>query len=102
MKLHGSAALSQRQRRRLVVLVGSGMTITAAAVIVGCSRQTGSKWVNRDRRGERCGREERSSSPSPRRWRLTHFEPVWREQPTIAAAAAIVIPEPTSPTSRRR
>ncbi len=67
MKLHGSAALSQRQRRRLVVLVGSGMTIAAAAAIVGCSRQTGSKRVNRDRRGE--GLEDRSSRPhrSPRR-----------------------------------
>jgi transposase InsO family protein len=67
MKLHGSAALSQRQRRRLVALVGSGMTIAAAAAIVGCSRQTGSKWVNRHRRGE--GLEDRSSRPhrSPRR-----------------------------------
>jgi transposase InsO family protein len=67
MKLHGSAALSQRQRRRLVVLVGSGMTIKAAAAIVGCSRQTGSKWVNRHRRGG--GLEDRSSRPrrSPRR-----------------------------------
>lgn len=67
MKLHGSAALSQRQRRRLVVLVGSGMTIAAAAAIVGCSRQTGSKWVNRDRRGQ--GLDDRSSRPhrSPRR-----------------------------------
>jgi transposase InsO family protein len=67
MKLHGSAVLSQRQRRRLVVLVGSGMTIAAAAAIVGCSRQTGSKWVKRYRRGE--GLEDRSSRPhrSPRR-----------------------------------
>jgi transposase InsO family protein len=67
MKLHGSAVLSHRQRRRLVVLVGSGMTIAAAAAIVGCSRQTGSKWVNRDRRGE--GLADRSSRPhrSPRR-----------------------------------
>jgi transposase InsO family protein len=67
MKLHGSAALSQRQRRRLVGLVGAGMTIAAAAAIVGCSRQTGSKWVNRYRRGE--GLEDRSSRPhrSPRR-----------------------------------
>ena len=67
MTLHGSAALSQRQRRRLVLLVGSGMTIAAAAAIVGCSRQTGSKWVNRHRRGE--GLEDRSSRPhrSPRR-----------------------------------
>ena len=67
MKLHGSAVLSQRQRRRLVVLVGSGMTIAAAAQVVGCSRQTGSKWVNRHRRGESL--EDRSSRPrrSPRR-----------------------------------
>ena len=67
MKLHGSAALSQRQRRRLVGLVGSGMPIAAAAAIVGCSRQTGSKWVNRVRRGE--GLEDRSSRPHrcPRR-----------------------------------
>jgi len=67
MKLHGSAVLSQRQRRRLVLLVGPGMTIAAAAALVGCSRQTGSKWVNRYRRGE--GLEDRSSRPhrSPRR-----------------------------------
>src|SRR5215218_6222719 len=67
MKLHGNAMLSRRQRRRLVGLVGSGMTIAAAAAIVGCSRQTGSKWVNRDRRGE--GLDDRSSRPhrSPRR-----------------------------------
>ena len=67
MDLHGSAVLSRRQRRRLVGLVAGGMTITAAAVIVGCSRQTGSKWVGRARRGE--GLEDRSSRPhrSPRR-----------------------------------
>ena len=67
MKLHGSAALSQRQRRRLVSLVASGTTIAAAAALVGCSRQTGSKWVGRARRGE--GLEDRSSRPhrQPRR-----------------------------------
>ena len=61
MELHGSAVLSQRQRRRLVLLVGSGMAVTSAAAVVGCSRQTGSKWVNRDRRGE--GLTDRSSRP---------------------------------------
>jgi transposase InsO family protein len=42
------------------------MTIAAAAAIVGCSRQTGSKWVNRHLRGEQL--EDRSSRPhrSPR------------------------------------
>src|SRR4051812_46800238 len=43
------------------------MTITAAALLVGCSRQTASKWVRRQRRGE--GLADRSSRPrrSPRR-----------------------------------
>jgi transposase InsO family protein len=42
------------------------MTITAAAGLVGCSRQTASKWVGRSRRGE--GLADRSSRPerSPR------------------------------------
>jgi transposase InsO family protein len=67
MNLHPRAALSWRQRRRLVSLVFAGMTITAAAVLVGCSRQTASKWVGRARRGESL--EDRSSRPrrSPRR-----------------------------------
>jgi transposase InsO family protein len=43
------------------------VTITAAALVVGCSRQTASKWVNRLRRGE--SMLDRSSQPhrSPRR-----------------------------------
>jgi transposase InsO family protein len=83
MRLHGSAALSLRQRRRLVSLVAGGMTITAAAVIVGCSRQTGSKWVGRSRRGE--GLADRSSRPhrSPRR------TPAWVEERVLAARAEL-------------
>jgi transposase InsO family protein len=48
-------------------LVAAGTTISAAAVLCGCSRQTGSKWVGRWRRGEDL--EDRSSRPchSPRR-----------------------------------
>lgn len=67
MHLHGSAALTVRQRRRLCDLVDAGVTITAAAVVVGCSRQTASKWVDRGRRGEPL--VDRSSRPhrSPRR-----------------------------------
>jgi transposase InsO family protein len=47
-------------------LVAAGVTITAAALVVGCSRQTASKWVNRRRRGEHL--RDRSSRPhsSPR------------------------------------
>jgi transposase InsO family protein len=67
MILHANAALSRRQRERLVSLVFAGATITAAALVVGCSRQTASKWVGRARRGE--GLADRSSRPrrSPRR-----------------------------------
>jgi len=67
MILHANAALSGRQRERLVALVAAGVTITAAALVVGCSRQTASKWVGRARRGE--GLTDRSSRPrrSPRR-----------------------------------
>jgi transposase InsO family protein len=67
MILHANAALSRRQRERLVALVFAGATISAAALVVGCSRQTASKWVGRARRGE--GLDDRSSRPrrSPRR-----------------------------------
>jgi len=65
--LHANAVLTVRQRQRLCDLVAAGVTISAAAVVVGCSRQTASKWVNRGRRGE--GLADRSSRPawSPRR-----------------------------------
>jgi transposase InsO family protein len=90
VKLHGSAALSGRQRRRLVGLVGSGMTVAAAAAIVGCSRQTGSKWVNRYRRGE--GLEDRSSRPhrQPRRTPLAVELAVLRARRELAAGPHVV------------
>jgi transposase InsO family protein len=59
--LHANAVLSVRQRQRLCDLVAAGVTITAAALVVGCSRQTASKWVNRRRRGQ--GLLDRSSRP---------------------------------------
>jgi len=67
MKLHSNAALSIRQRNRLVMLCESGAKIAAAAREVGCSRQTGSKWVGRYRNGE--GLEDRSSRPRSCPWR---------------------------------
>jgi transposase InsO family protein len=65
--LHANAVLTVRQPRRVCALVAAGLTITAAALAVGCSRQTASKWVGRHRRGEGLG--DRSSRPhrSPRR-----------------------------------
>ncbi len=67
MDLHANAVLTVRQRQRVFDLVAAGLTITAAALLVGCSRQTASKWVNRRRRGESL--RDRSSRPhrSPRR-----------------------------------
>ena len=61
MFVHANAALSLRHRERLVRSVAAGLTITAAAQLVGCSRQTASKWVGRQRRGE--GLADRSSRP---------------------------------------
>jgi transposase len=61
MDLHANAVLTVRQRQRLCDLVAAGVTITAAALVVGCSRQTASKWVNRRRRGESL--RDRSSRP---------------------------------------
>jgi transposase InsO family protein len=67
MDLHANAVLTVRQRERVCDLVATGLTITAAAFVVGCSRQTASKWVNRRRRGESL--RDRSSRPhrSPKR-----------------------------------
>ena len=67
MDLHANAVLTVRQRQRVCDLVATGVTVTAAALVVGCSRQTASKWVNRRRRGESLC--DRSSRPhrSPRR-----------------------------------
>ena len=67
MDLHANAVLTVRQRQRVCDLVAAGVTVTAAALVVGCSRQTASKWVNRRRRGESL--RDRSSRPhcSPRR-----------------------------------
>lgn len=39
MILHANAALSRRQPARLIALVAAGVTITAAALVVGYSRQ---------------------------------------------------------------
>ena len=67
MDLHANAVLTVRQRQRVCDLVATGVTVTAAALVVGCSRQTASKWVNSRRRGESLC--DRSSRPhrSPRR-----------------------------------
>jgi transposase InsO family protein len=83
MILHANAVLSRRQRRRLVALVFAGATVTAAAFVVGCSRQTASKWVGRARRGE--GLDDRSSRPhrSPRQ------TPVEVEQAVLRARAEL-------------
>jgi transposase InsO family protein len=61
LDLHANAVLTVRQRRRVCDLVAGGVTVTTASRLVGCSRQTASKWVNRARRGESLA--DRSSRP---------------------------------------
>ena len=47
MKLHGNAALSLIGRRRMVLAVERGRSITEAAEAAGVSGRTCSKWVQR-------------------------------------------------------
>ena len=64
MKLHANAALSLRQRRRMVMLVvDDGWTIKAAAAAFQTSSRTCGKWVSRHRELGECGLLDRSSAP---------------------------------------
>jgi transposase-like protein len=81
--LHANAVLTVRQRQRVCDLVAAGVTITAAAIVVGCSRQTASKWVNRRRRGESLG--DRSSRP----YRSPSRTPDLLEQAILRARAEL-------------
>ena len=64
MKLHANAALSLRQRRRMVSLVvEDGWTITAAAAAFQTSSRTCGKWVSRFRASSESGLMDRSSAP---------------------------------------
>jgi transposase len=64
MKLHANAALSLRQRRRMVLLVvEDGWTIKAAAAAFATSEKTCGKWVSRYRAAGECGLLAGSSAP---------------------------------------
>jgi transposase InsO family protein/transposase len=64
MKLHANAALSLRQRERMVRrVVELGWSITKAAMAAEVSDQTGSKWVRRYRQEGDAGLADRSSAP---------------------------------------
>ena len=64
MKLHANAALSLRQRERMVRrVVEQGWSITKAAVAAEVSEQTCSKWVGRYRQDGLAGLVDRSSAP---------------------------------------
>jgi transposase InsO family protein len=67
MKLHGSAALTVRQRRRMVFRVlDQGWTRKAAAAAEQVSQRTCSKWVARYRSEGESGLRDRSSAPRSR------------------------------------
>jgi transposase InsO family protein/transposase-like protein len=64
MKLHANAALTLRQRRRMVrLVVDRGWSIAAAAAEMNTSSQTCSKWVARYRACSESGLLDRSSAP---------------------------------------
>jgi transposase len=65
MKLHGNAALSLNGRRRLVrMVIEQSRSITEAALAVGVSERTCSKWVARYRAEGELGLLDRSSAPA--------------------------------------
>jgi transposase InsO family protein len=90
MDLHANAVLTVRQRQRLCDLVAAGLTVTAAALVVGCSRQTASKWVNRRRRGEAL--HDRSSRPhrSPRRTPASVEQAILRARAELAEGPHVI------------
>src|SRR5215213_7649576 len=64
MKLHANAALSLRQRRRMVSLVvDDGWPVSAAAAAFQTSSKTCGKWVSRYRASSESGLLDRSSAP---------------------------------------
>ena len=64
MKLHANAALSLRQRERMVLrVVERGWSLTKAAEAAGVSDRTASKWLARYRVEGRGGLLDRSSAP---------------------------------------
>ena len=64
MKLHANAALSLRQRRRMVLrVVDDGWTISAAAAAFQTSPKTCGKWVSRYRASRESGLLDHSSAP---------------------------------------
>jgi transposase InsO family protein len=65
MKLHGNAALSLNQRRRMVCrVVEQGWSVTKAAAAAEVSDRTCSKWVTRYRQEGAAGLLDRSSAPA--------------------------------------
>jgi transposase InsO family protein len=65
MRLHANAALSLRQRERMVLrVVDHGWSIRAAATVAEVSERTCSKWVARYRAGSESGLLDRSSAPA--------------------------------------
>jgi len=64
MNLHANAALSWSGRRRLCELVVvEGLTVRAAAAVMGVSVRCASKWVSRYRAEGLAGLRDRSSAP---------------------------------------
>jgi len=61
--MHGSARLTERTRRELVGMVGSGVPVSVAATRFGVSRPTVYRWLGRAHSGKDGWWKDRSSRP---------------------------------------
>jgi transposase InsO family protein len=81
MKLHGNAALSLNQRRRMVGrVVEQGWSVAKAAAAAEVSDRTCAKWVRRYRTDGEAGLLDRSSAPA----RIPHRTPEERVEVIVA------------------
>src|SRR6185312_9882146 len=78
MNLHANAKLGLAGRRQLVVAIGSGASLRAAAAAFGVSPTTAHRWWHRELAGEPLA--DRSSRPhrQPRRLSAAEEEPILR------------------------
>ena len=63
MNIHQNARLTPLGRERLVRLIESGMSLSEAGAVCGCSAKTAAKWRRRYEQEGREGLQDRSSRP---------------------------------------
>lgn len=67
MRLPGSARVLEARRRRALVLVEQGLSLNAAARVLGCAPSSVMRWMDAHRRHGEAGLKVRSAPGRPRR-----------------------------------